>query len=60
MKNSYEYSIKVLLTPHPWDNENEPYFWVIFEGTCNTGCGWSKTPEEAWAAALTYYKKYIK
>lgn len=27
-------------------------------GNCNAGCGWSKSPEEAWEAALKYHRKY--
>lgn len=52
-----EYSIEVSITPHPWDNPSQPYFWGVFEDGCNAGFGWSKTPEGAWEAALEYYKK---
>jgi hypothetical protein len=54
--------IKVSFTPHPWNNKNEPYFWIILEGEiskCNAGCGWAKTPQIAWEKANEYYKKYI-
>ena len=56
-----EYYIEVIMTPHPWDSPNAPYFWVIIKDGCNTGgCGWSDTPENAWRDALEYFKKYMK
>lgn len=54
----YEYHIQILMTPHPWDNKEKPYCWVIFEGNCNAGFGWSETPEQAWKDANEYHKKY--
>lgn len=45
------------MTPHLWDNKEEPYFWVIFEGDANAGCGWSKSPDEAWEDAKKYFDK---
>lgn len=54
-----EYSIQVNITPHPWDCAHAPYFWVIFCGRCNSGCGWSKTPEDAWKDATAYFNRHI-
>jgi len=58
-----EYKIQVIMDPHPWDNEKEPYFWCILgwytDAWCNRGCGWSVTPEQAWIDANVYYNKYI-
>lgn len=64
-----EYSIEVNLTPHPWDNKNEPYFWWIkcydeelakkdsnYRGHNTGACGWGKTPEDAWKQALAWEK----
>ncbi|MFA9377003.1 MAG: hypothetical protein ACERKZ_09665 [Lachnotalea sp.] len=59
MKN--EFKIEIGLTPHNHDNIN-PYYWTIFcyyDDWCNEGFGWSKTPEEAWYSAFSYYQKYI-
>lgn len=57
--NSTEYSIQVSMTPHPWDCAHAPYFWVIFCNRCNSGCGWSKTPEDAWKDATAYFNRHI-
>jgi hypothetical protein len=59
-----EYKIEVSLTPHPWDNEKEPYFWCILglydNSWVNTGdCGWAKTPEEAFNKAVESFKEEI-
>ena len=55
-----EYVIHIGMTPHPWDNKDNPYYWVIMCDGCNTGFGWSKTPTQAWQDANQYYKKYYK
>jgi hypothetical protein len=58
-----EQEIRVLLTPHTWDNRTKPYFWVIMNyyhdsGWCNSGiCGWENTPQKAWEQA---YKEFNK
>lgn len=48
--------IHISLTPHTWDNEKEPYFWVIMEWSgkswVNSGlCDWAETPQKAWEQA---------
>lgn len=54
-----EYSIQVSMTPHPWDCAHAPYFWVIFCNRCNSGCGWSRTPEDAWKDATAYFNRHF-
>ena len=54
-----EYSIQVSMTPHPWDCAHAPYFWVIFCNGCNSGCGWSQTPADAWKDASKYFSRHI-
>jgi hypothetical protein len=34
-----EYQIEVCLNPHPWDNPDRPYFWMI--------AGWHQTEIES-------------
>lgn len=53
-----EYVIHVGMTPDPWNNGYEPYYWAIIGDGCNEGFGWSKTPEQAWKDANEYHKKY--
>lgn len=66
-----EYTIEVIITPHPWDNKEEPYFWWIkcydsdfakkdpkYTGHNSGACGWGKTPEDAWCQAIEYNSKY--
>ena len=55
-----DYKIEVDMCPHEWDNKNKPYFWMITNGVCNNGFGWSETPEQAWKDALNYYNNNIK
>lgn len=55
-----DYKIEVDMCPHEWDNENRPYFWMITNGVCNNGFGWSETPEQAWKDALNYYINHVK
>ena len=58
-----EIDIQVSFTPHPWDNQKEPYFWIILKGNDtkhNAGCGWAESPQKAWEKANEYYKKYVK
>jgi uncharacterized protein (DUF736 family) len=55
-----EISINIIMTPHTWDNANNPYFWCIFKNNGNIGCGWSKTPKDAWEDANKYYKEMQK
>lgn len=31
LKDNAEYNLEVCLTPHPWDNPEEPYFWWVSE-----------------------------
>lgn len=52
--------IQVGMTPHPWDNEDKPYFWVVLADGCNEGFGWSKTPEQAWKDANEHRKKLLR
>lgn len=54
-----EYRIEVSLTPHPWDNKEKPFFWMIAgysiksEHWGNTGCcGWAENPDAAIIEAL--------
>ena len=60
-----EYNIEVSMEPHPWDNKNEPHFWIILANRgdqskqTNEGCGWAKTPVLAFEQANEYYNKYI-
>lgn len=54
-----EYEIKISMTPHLWDNKDNPYFWIITKNDCNEGFGWSKTPQQAWNDAHEYCKKAI-
>lgn len=65
-----EYKIQVLMTPHNRDNPTHPYFWCVLanngrpqdsgeDGWYNTGCGWAKTPEEAWTTASRAYTRFI-
>lgn len=60
-----ERKIDVSLVPHTWDNPKNPYFWCILKWSrnnggawVNDGCGWAKTPEEAFTAAFKYYNEY--
>lgn len=53
-----ERNIQVTLTPHTWDNAENPYFWVVMEWDekgefwFNSGlCGWAKTPTDAFNEA---------
>ena len=55
-----ECAIKIGMNPHPWDNEDKPYYWVILVNDCNEGFGWSKNPEQAWKDANEYYKKVLR
>lgn len=54
-----ECKIEVLMTPHAHDNPDCPYFWCILEwdgdskSWGNVGCGWAKTPDDAWEEANT-------
>jgi len=58
-----ELHIEVSMTPHPWDNPNKPYSWVLLRwhknAWCNSGHGWAKTPKEAWEDAIKHYEWYI-
>lgn len=53
-----EYVIHIGMTPHLWDNKDEPYWWSIIRNDCNEGFGWSKTSEQAWKDANKYHEKY--
>ena len=55
-----DYKIEIDMCPHEWANENRPYFWMITNGVCNNGFGWSETPEQAWKDALNYYINHVK
>jgi hypothetical protein len=58
-----EYCIEVLMTPHPWDSPNKPYFWCIkssVKSWCMETGGWAATPEEAWREAKEYYDEMIE
>lgn len=58
-----EYIIEVIMLPHDWDNEEEPYFWCI---KCwnekdkvwySYSNGWAKSPSEAWDMANEKYRQ---
>lgn len=62
-----DYEIRISLTPHPWDNKSEPYFWMIAKWSeggktwCNSGhCGWARTPKEAFKFAYESYIMFIE
>ena len=55
-----DYKIEVEMCPNEWANQNRPYFWMITNGVCKNGFGWSETPEQAWKDALKYYNNHIK
>jgi len=58
-----EIDIKISFTPHPWDNQKEPYFWIILKGNDskrNAGHGWAESPQKAWEKANKYYEKHVK
>lgn len=68
--NRTEYSVKhdfeivVHMQPNPHDSPNNPYFWCIMKyvfntGWCNSGSGWSATPEQAFSDAKNYFEKFI-
>lgn len=65
LSNDYsEYKIEILLTPHTWDNQIEPYYWCILgwsnSGWVNTGkYGWAATPQEAFSKAIKSFCKDI-
>ena len=57
MTNYSEYKIEILLTPHPWDNQTESYFWCILgwfnsEWVNTENYGWATTPQEAFDKAI--------
>jgi hypothetical protein len=64
-----EYKIQVLMDPHPWDNKEKPFNWVILKWHKNTEigkgswvnsgfCGWEETTEKAWQKAkITFYEE---
>lgn len=58
-----EYTIEVIVTPHTWDNKENPYFWCIkawdseAEVWYTKTCGWSKSSNDAWVDAN---KEYIE
>lgn len=60
-----EYTIKIIMSPHHWDNEEVPYFWAINYWDGEAGAwfnklnGWAKTPNEAWEIANKEYIKII-
>lgn len=58
-----DYLINISMTKHEHDNKTEPYFWSIlkyYDSWCNVGCGWAKTPEDAFFEASKYFKSYIE
>lgn len=55
-----EHVINVGMTPHPWDNKEKPYYWVVMRNGCNEGFGWSKTAEQAWKDARNHYKNVFR
>jgi len=58
-----EIDIQVSFTPHPGDNQKEPYFWIILKGNDtkrNAGHGWEESPQKAWEKANKYYEKHVK
>ena len=62
--NINERKIEVSVTPHPWDNKENPYFWCILDWDnknktwFNNGFGWSKSIELAFKDATDYLEKY--
>lgn len=60
-----EYKIEITMLPHYWDNEFEPYFWLILvwddiakDWVCFMS-GWAKTPNESWEVANKKYNEII-
>lgn len=55
-----EFKIEVIVTPHPHDCPDNPYFWVIYGNNANCGSGWAKTPDEAYHEAYNFYYENYK
>ena len=59
----HDYKIVVHMQPNKHDNPMKPYFWCIMKyvfntGWCNSGSGWSTTPEQAFEDAKYYFEKH--
>lgn len=59
-----EMKIEVLMSPHPWDDAEKPYYWCILIWDDysyiwkNSGkMGWGKTPNDAFISALKSYNE---
>lgn len=52
-----EYTIEVTMYPHTWDDEKNPYFWIIkywddnYNEWLTLTTGWSVNPDKAWEEA---------
>lgn len=53
-----EYCMKILLSPHPHDNKENPYFWCLlkFDNEWHQiACGWEATPDLCYDAIKHKY-----
>lgn len=58
-----EFRVEVSMTPAYHDNKDAPYYWVLLgyaENWSNWGCGWAKTPEEAYQAGISWFEQNYK
>jgi hypothetical protein len=59
-----EYKIEVLMTPHPHDSPNKPYFWRVIRCDgyhwCTECFNWEETQDSAFNAAKEYYNTHCK
>lgn len=62
--STHDLYLQIYLSPtddisYPYSDT--PYFWCIFErtesGTSNEGCGWSKSPQQAFYDAYSYFQE---
>ncbi|MBS6398179.1 MAG: hypothetical protein KH452_13695 [Clostridiales bacterium] len=55
-----EYAIKILLTEHPHDNIDKPYYWSLLKYDKlwhQIALGWEKSPEECFSEGLKYFRE---